>query len=67
MLAVHIQSALHGAYFYKFNQQMETLPRIVVHTEHVEIPLWVIFSKQYINYLHGTYIRLDVGSNLEMV
>lgn len=67
MLTVHIQSALHGAYIYKFNRQMETLPRIVVHTEHVEIPLWVIFSKQYINYLYGTYIRLDVGSNLEMV
>lgn len=45
---------------------METLPRIVVCTKHVETSLWVIFSKQYINYLYGTYIRLDVGINLEM-
>lgn len=67
MITVHIQSALHGAYIYKFNQQMETLPRIVVCTKHVETSLWVIFSKQYINYLYGTYIRLDVGINLEMV
>ena len=54
MIAAHIQSALHEAYIYKFNQQMETLPKIVVHTEHIETPLWVILSKQHINYLHDT-------------